>query len=178
MSRYVAFLRGMNLGRRRIRNDELCAEFVAIGFTNVAAFLASGNMVFDTDERSRVAVVAMIEDRLRESLGYEVPTLLRSADEVSAIANDGPFKGEFGANGGKPQVMFLARAPDSKVRAQVLGLATEADRLAFDGRELYWLPERGLSTSELKLAFIDKAIGPTTTRTRNTLERLVVKFLA
>jgi len=63
------------------------------------------------------------------------------------------------------------------VRAQVLGLATEADRLAFDGRELYWLPERGISTSELDFAAIEKAIGPTTTRTRNTLERLVVKFL-
>ena len=43
MNRYVAFLRGMNLGRRRIKNPELCAAFEDIGFTNVAAYLASGN---------------------------------------------------------------------------------------------------------------------------------------
>ena len=47
---YVAFLRGMNLGRRRIKNPELCAAFEDIGFTNVSAFLASGNVIFDADE--------------------------------------------------------------------------------------------------------------------------------
>ena len=56
MNRYVAFLRGMNLGRRRIKNPELCAAFEGIGFTNVSAFLASGNVIFDTDESDSAAV--------------------------------------------------------------------------------------------------------------------------
>lgn len=178
MGRYVAFLRGMNLGGRRIRNEQLCGEFEAMGFTNVSAFLASGNIVFETDERSRGALVAMIEDGLREGLGYEVPTLLRSAEEVTAVASTGPFRGELGVNGGKPQVMLLPAPPAARARALVLGLATEADRLAFGGCELHWLPEQGISSSKLDLAAIEKAIGPTTTRTRNTLERLVVKYLA
>ena len=177
MGRYVAFLRGMNLGGRRIKNDELCAEFVDIGFANVAAFLASGNIVFDTDEESRDLIVAAIQEGLRRGLGYEVPTLLRSAEEVVAIAAHGPFRGERGALGGKPQVMLLPKRPNSKARELVLGLATEADRLTFDGSELHWLPETGVSTSEVDFKTLEKTIGPTTTRTRSTLERLVAKYL-
>lgn len=177
MARYVAFLRGMNLGGRRLSNQELCAQFETIGFANVGAFLASGNVVFETGQRSREAIVRTIEDGLREGLGYEVPTFLRTADEVSAIANDGPFRGERGSQGGKPQVVLLAKPPDKKTREQVLRLATEADKLAFGDQALHWLPEKGILTSELDFAAIEKAIGPTTTRTRNTIERLVAKFL-
>ena len=46
MDRYVAFLRGMNLGSRRIKNDELRAEFEQLGFEDVATFRASGNVIF------------------------------------------------------------------------------------------------------------------------------------
>ena len=77
MNRYVAFLRGMNLGRRRIKNPELCAVFEDIGFTNVAAYLASGNVIFDAEDAEADAVAVAIECGLRDSLGYEVPTFLR-----------------------------------------------------------------------------------------------------
>lgn len=177
MNQYVAFLRGMNLGGRRITNDELRAQFEAIGFLSVAAFLASGNIVFETRRRSPAAIATSIEERLRDGLGYEVPTFLRHAREVRAIADVGPFRGERGAEGGKPQIVLLSAAPDDGIRQQVLELATEADRLAFGERELHWLPRAGILTSELDLPLIEKLLGPTTTRTRNTIERLATKFL-
>ena len=46
MDRYVAFLRGMNLGNRRIKNEALRRHFEAMGFEEVATFRASGNVVF------------------------------------------------------------------------------------------------------------------------------------
>ena len=46
MERYVAFLRGMNLGKRRIKSSELVAHFEAMGLEDVATFRASGNVVF------------------------------------------------------------------------------------------------------------------------------------
>ena len=69
MARYVAFLRGMNLGRRRIKNPELCAAFEDIGFKNVAAYLASGNVIFDADDAVTDSVAESIEFGLKESLG-------------------------------------------------------------------------------------------------------------
>ena len=108
MTRYIAFLRGMNLGRRRIKNPELCTAFEDIGFTNVSAFLASGNVIFDTDESDPVAVARSIEDGLRDSIGYEVPTFIRTADEVRSIAGYQPFADVTAERPGKMQVAMIA----------------------------------------------------------------------
>lgn len=77
--RYAAFLRGMNLGNRRITNDELCAHFADLGLTDATAFLASGNVVFSAGDDDRDRLTRRIEDGLREALDYEVPVFLRIA---------------------------------------------------------------------------------------------------
>ena len=59
MDRYVAFLRGMNLGKnRRIKNPELLAEFERLGFEDVATFRASGNVVFGADGGGEAALTS------------------------------------------------------------------------------------------------------------------------
>ena len=92
MSRYVAFLRGMNLGGRRISNKDLCAAFDEIGLPDASTFRASGNVVFDAPQSARRADLPdQIENGLREVLGYEVPVFLRSAAATRAIAAFEPF---------------------------------------------------------------------------------------
>ena len=51
MERYVAFLRGMNLGGRRIKNDELRQCFEELDLSDVSCFRASGNVLFASEER-------------------------------------------------------------------------------------------------------------------------------
>ena len=178
MHRYVAFLRGMNLGRRRIKNPELCAAFEKMGFKNVSAFLASGNIVFDTDATDADAVAASIETGLNDSLGYDVPTFLRTADEVNAIAAHTPFADFEGGNRIKMQVVMFSDAVDESARAAVLGLSNDEDRLELASRELYWMPDGNFLDSQLDLKAIERIIGPFTIRTKNTMERLAAKFLA
>lgn len=175
MSVHVAFLRGMNLGRRRITNDELCACFERMGFSKVSAFLASGNVVFEASG-SAAGLVSTIEAGLERALAYRVPTFLRSSAEVAAIAARRPFSDDELAAGGKPQVMLLPSAPGKAARRTVVGLASAEDRLVLDGRELYWLPRAGILDSELDLKLIEKSVGPTTMRTLRTLERLAAKL--
>ena len=177
MPRYIAFLRGMNLGRRRIKNPELCAAFEDIGFTNVSAFLASGNVIFDATDSDPGAVSRSIEDGLRDSLGYEVPTFLRTADEVSAIASYAPFAGVTEKRTGKMQVAMFGNEVDQSARDSVLKLSNDADMLELVERELYWWPKGNLMDSQLDLKAIESILGPFTVRTKNTVERLVAKFL-
>jgi hypothetical protein len=61
-------------------------------------------------------------------------------------------------------------------RKTVLALATEEDRLAISGRELFWLPSGGLMESELDLKTIDAAIGQGTRRTMGTIEQIAEKY--
>jgi uncharacterized protein (DUF1697 family) len=177
MMRYVAFLRGMNLGRHRITNDALCEHIAALGFSGVSAFLASGNVVFDAREVEADKVAKELEEGLRTALSYEVPTFLRTAEEVRKIAAHKAFDAASGSAGGKLQVSMLSRRPTAAARRTVLALSCAEDRLALRGRELYWLPRGKLTESELDLATIDKALGAMTMRTRRTIERIAAKYL-
>lgn len=179
MRRYIAFLRGMNLGGRRITNADLRACFEGMGFSSPTPFLASGNVVFDSDETGPAEVGERIEDGLSDALGYDVPTFLRGADEVRSIAAHEAFPAEaVAASRGKLQVALLRAEPAKAARREVLERATDEDRLAFGDRELYWLPSGGILESSLDLDAIEAAVGPWTMRTRRTVERLAAKFLA
>lgn len=175
----VAFLRGMNLGGRRIKNEELRAEFEALSFTEVACFRASGNVVFAAKGGGEAKLTDQIEAGLGEALGYEVPVFLRSAKELSALAAHEPFDAaKVKASKGKLQVALLPKKPTAKARNQALGEASDEDRLAIEGRELYWLPSGPMSDSELDLKLLETALGPWTMRTMGTIEQIVAKHFA
>ncbi|HEX6204503.1 MAG TPA: DUF1697 domain-containing protein [Solirubrobacterales bacterium] len=178
MDRYVAFLRGMNLGNRRIKNEELRRHFEAMGFEEVATFRASGNVIFSTPRREGEAKLATrVEAELDERLGYDVPVFLRSAEEIAAVAVQEPFDSKAVAKSkGKLQVSFLKKKPSVAARKKVLALASDEDLLAIEGRELYWLPSGGISESDLDLKAIDAALGAGTLRTMGTVEQIAAKL--
>jgi len=177
MPSHIAFLRGMNLGGRRIKNEELRAEFEALGFADVACFRASGNVVFAAKGGSEAKLTGRIEAGLGEALGYEVPVFLRSAAELSALAAHKPFDAAaVEASKGKLQVALLPKKPSAKARKVALAEAGDEDRLALKGRELYWLPSGGISDSDLDLKAIETALGPWTMRTMGTIEQIVAKY--
>ncbi|HKF83502.1 MAG TPA: DUF1697 domain-containing protein [Solirubrobacterales bacterium] len=142
MDRYVAFLRGMNLGRRRIKNEELRAHFEAMGFEEVSTFRASGNVIFaPSKHEAEGRLASRLETELDERLGYDVPVFLRSDEEMAA-------------------------------KKKALALAGDEDLLAIEGRELYWLPSGGLLESDLDLKAIEKLLGTDTRRTMGTIEQI------
>jgi uncharacterized protein (DUF1697 family) len=168
----------MNLGNRRIKNPELKAEFEGLGLLEVATFRASGNVVFGLEGReARAKLTGRVEAGLGDGLGYEVPVYLRSLEEVSAIAAQEPFSAKaITASKGKLQVTMLLKKPSAAARRTVLALATDQDRLALEGSELFWLPSGGTLESELDQKAIAKALGPGTQRTMGTVEQIAAKF--
>ena len=180
MALYAAFLRGVNLGgRRKTGSAELSACFEGIGLEEVQTFRTSGNVVFETGRESRKKLAGRIERALSESFGFDVVVFLRSAAEVRAIAEHGPFPAKLvsGSNG-KLQVALLPAKPAAGARREALELATDADRLAVEDRELYWLPSGGTRDSKLNLKELEKLVGPWTMRTKGTLELLAEKHFA
>src|SRR4051812_49424541 len=146
MARYAAFLRGININNRRARNMDLIACLQEVGFEEPAVFRASGNLVFEGPSGANAEeVAAKLEDGLKKSLGFEVPVFLRSARQIKAIAGHDPFPAkEVKASKGKLQVALLPSKPTAAAKKRTLALATDKDRLAVRGTELYWLPRAAL----------------------------------
>ncbi len=174
MPTHAAFLKGMNLGRRRLTNEELRGHFEAIGLADVATFRASGNVVFSAPKRAgEQALAERIEAELASLLGYPVATFLRAGPELLEIASAEPFDAATSARlHGKPQVMLLGSAPDGGARREALSLAGDEDALAFAERELFWLPAAGISESALDMKALERALGPMTIRTMGTVEQI------
>jgi uncharacterized protein (DUF1697 family) len=172
--RYAAFLRAVNLGRnRRVTSADLRQIFEDAGAEEVATFRTSGNVVFEAPRD----MAAKIEKALEATLGYDVGVFTRTAGELAEIAEAQPFKpAELEASKGKLQVSMLSAKPSAAKRKEVLALATDDDPLAFGKRELFWLPSGGTLESALDRKAIDKLLGPTTMRTKGTVEQLAAKF--
>jgi uncharacterized protein (DUF1697 family) len=178
MQRYVAFLGGVNVGGHRITGPELVAEFAGLGFTDVATFLASGNVVFSAESLPVAKMTASIEKRLHASFGYALPSFLRTSEQVLHIADQQPFPPEaIAASHGKLQVAMLLEPPDAAGQKTVRELSSDQDKLVIDATELYWLPSGGISESDLDLKTLFAALGPSTMRTVNTVRRIAAKFL-
>jgi uncharacterized protein (DUF1697 family) len=180
VQRVAAFLRGMNLGRRRIANTDLARHVAALGFEDVATFRASGNVIFSAPDGEPLAqVAARLEAGLTAALAYDVPVFARDAERMLAIAAHAPFApDELSASKGKPQVVLLGETPSAAARGAALALAPEGDRFAFDGAELHWLPSAGLADTELDLDALAKLLGPTTVRTKGTIELIAARWFA
>lgn len=178
MPKYVAFLRGINVGGHNVKMDHLRRLFEAQRFANVETFIASGNVVFDSPSRNAKTLEQKIESALREALGYEVATFIRSTNEVAAIAAYQPFAGaESNAGGDALYITFLADEPTHEAKRRVLALATPFDEFHFHGRELYWLCRKKISESEVSWAALAKALGAgSTMRNSTTVRKLAAKY--
>lgn len=140
MPHYIAFLRGINLGRRRLKMDALRERFEELGFAEVATFIASGNVSFTSPARNAARLTRTIEAHLAQTLGYTVDTFLRTRAEVAAVAAFRPFpRVDWEAAENSVYCSFL-KEPLSAAQARgLLACRTEVDDFCVEGREFYWL---------------------------------------
>lgn len=174
---WFVFLRGMNLGNRRLTNDELVAAVAACGCESPRAYQASGNVVV-RDGRDHDALADALANGLEVELGYPVPVFLRSAPQLRALAESEPFsEEELAASSGKRQVVLLHEPVPDEALDDLTALVPDDERVVPDGTELHWLPAAGLSDSQMDLRRLDELTGGTTIRTHGTIQRLAAKFL-
>jgi len=83
-TRYLAFLRAVNVGGRSMPMVELREELTALGFTGVGTVIQTGNAYFDAGRTSRAVITSTIESALAERFGFQVPIMLRTCAEVHA----------------------------------------------------------------------------------------------
>ena len=178
MPRHVAFLRAINVGGHTVKMEQLRTLFEELGLKEVQTFIASGNVIFQSPAKSS-SLEAKIERHLRQALGYEVDTFIRTDGEVAAVAVYRPFKNMPAGFTGAQVVGFLRGPLDVATTRAVLALRTEIDDLHVNGRELYWRTAGGQSDSTLGNALFERTLkGKATFRNINTVVRLAARYPA
>ncbi len=115
--RYAALLRGINVGgNKKVPMADLKKHLEKAGYTNVKTLLASGNVLFDADEKVAAKLRAALEELLRKKFGFPIPVILRTVDELKALEKTNPFKGIAVTPETRLYVTFLSDKPNHSLK--------------------------------------------------------------
>jgi uncharacterized protein (DUF1697 family) len=180
MLRFIAFLRAINVGGgRTVKMQSLREVFESLGFSRVATFIASGNVVFETTTKKTKTLERKIERALKEALGYEVRTFVRGEGELAKIVNYRPFPQSKFDETWQSNIIFLADNLNEKLKQHVNELRTNTDAFEVHGREIYWLRRKKQNGALFSTVPLEKILGPAfTVRGANTIEKIVSKYCA
>lgn len=174
MTKYVAFLRAINVGGHTIiKMTDLKQMFESLGLENVQTYIQSGNVIFESAEANTASLEKQIESRIEQATGYKTKLFVRTIREVQAIANKSPFTVKEDETA---YVGFLKEKPDKKHQETLLTFKSEADDFAVKGREVYCL-RRDREKSVFSNNFIEKILKvPGTTRNMTVIRKIAEKY--
>ena len=91
MNRYVALLRGINVGGSNlIRMNDLKSCFELQGFGGVSTYIQSGNVLFDSVEADPARLASKIEAVLSKTFNYQSRVVVCSQEQMKAIVDQAP----------------------------------------------------------------------------------------
>jgi uncharacterized protein (DUF1697 family) len=120
MTRYAAFLRGVNVGGVNLKMADVADAFADAGFANVHTILATGNITLDA-RAGADAVRNKAETALRQRFGYDAWVLVYPIETVRTIVDAYPFEAE--RDGYQSYVTFVS---DSGVLDELAAFADQA----------------------------------------------------
>jgi uncharacterized protein (DUF1697 family) len=173
--RYVALLRGVNVGGVTVKNAQILEVFEAAGLQSVRTVLASGNVAFDAPaSESEAGLATRVGGALADAFARDIPLVLVTQERLRAVADAYPFERDDAAL--QPYVVF------SSDPAAITGVLEAAKALPLDVESVsegdgvvYWRVPKG-STLDTPFAKVlaGKGVAPfLTTRNLRTVERLL-----
>ncbi|RZU73696.1 uncharacterized protein (DUF1697 family) [Micromonospora kangleipakensis] len=177
VSRYVALLRGVNVGTTRIAMADLRRLVADLGHEEVKTYLQSGNVVFTSRTAETAKVARGLERALADELGLDVPVLVRTGAELTAVTAGSPYA-DRQDDPTRLLVAFLS-APPAKTRVRALTVpAGENVEYTVAGREIHLhFPDGGYGRSKFTNAYLEKQLGVVAT-TRNWKSVCALRDLA
>ena len=174
MSKYVAFLRAINVGGNTIiKMADLKQIFESLGLENVQTYIQSGNVIFESAEEDTASLETLIERQVEKATGFKTRLFVRTIREVQSIANKSPFTAKADET---VHVGFLKEKPDKKYQAVLLTFKSDADDFAVKGREVYNL-RYDRDKSIFSNNFIEKILKmPGTTRNMTVIKKISEKY--
>jgi uncharacterized protein (DUF1697 family) len=172
MAKYIALLRGVNVGRNLLKMDRLRALAAELGFKNVATYVQSGNLVFDADASPTACSQALVR-KLAGETRLPVAVLLRTRADFQTVVARNPFLKEKGVDPARLHVTFLAQAATPAGIQKLSAIAADPDRFRVAGKEIYLHCPNGYGESKLSNGAIERALAlSATTRNWNTVNKL------
>ena len=148
--KYIAFLRGINVGgKNKVKMETLREVFSSLGFENVKTYINSGNIIFGTGKTHDKKLAAKIEKAIEKEFSLSIKVIVRSIVEIEEIVKNNPFDGQF-ENDKDLHVFFLDEEMPEEKREMLLSNNNENEMFYVRGREIFCL---------LRVSVLDSLMG-------------------
>lgn len=138
MTKYVALLRGINVGgNNKVEMKKLKAVFEALGFSDVATYINSGNIIFASPRKDASNFVAEIETALKKSFGFAVRVIVRDEKNIRAIEKAVPKEWSNDTKQ-RTDVLFLWDEYAKKSTLKLIVINQDIDTLTYAQGAIIW----------------------------------------
>jgi uncharacterized protein (DUF1697 family) len=167
---YVAFLRGVNLGpNNKISMPELRAMAEDLGFSDVATYINSGNLIISSPKKA-ATVEQEISQGIKNTFGRPIDVTVRTPAQLKKIVADNPYPD---GNPSQVTVAFLMKAPAKDAKDRVAAVAADYEPFTFAGQQVYVNYSQGIGKSKLAEKFSAIIGVSATVRNIRTVEKVV-----
>ncbi|MFJ7734386.1 DUF1697 domain-containing protein [Lysinibacillus sp. NPDC097231] len=177
MTKYIAFLRGINVGgHNKIIMAELRNSLEQLGLQNIRTYIQSGNILFESGESEEI-LQEKIHDKIKKDFGISSIVVMRTAEELQQIVSQCPFteqeivEANASSVGECLHVALLPAAPSKDNYDKFLSYANDNERCIVNGRDVYLLFYDSIRNSKLS-GNLNKLEIPATVRNWKTLLKL------
>lgn len=177
MSTYIAFLRAINLGAKRVfPKDAIVAAVEGVGFSDVRTHINTGNVHFQTRMRSIPRIQEALEEAFRADRGFDVPTMVFSAGEFAELAREARALSGERPNLVRHYIYLLAQELSPEVAQQVEATSSDRGEMLVRGRAVHALLTPGYDDGVLDPLGAVKLIGLATNRNLNVVTTIAQKW--
>ena len=180
MPNFIAFLRAVNVGKRKYPMAELREALTAAGFEEVETHIQTGNVLFRTSMRSRAKVIAALEKAMLADRGFEVPVVLMTPAELTEAYDEArSFASDFEQQGNEIQghyLTLLAEPPDAVLGKKVEARSEPAEEVRVGRRAVHLLLAKPYHEASTSNAEVERHLGVATTRNLTVITKLAEKW--
>jgi uncharacterized protein (DUF1697 family) len=174
MNTFICLLRGINVsGQKKIRMADLRSMYESLGLIDVASYVQSGNVVFDSAEQDAAQLAAAIKAQIEQTFGYNVSVLLRNTGDLARILANNPFLTEQDEDLKSLYVTFLSAPPETSRLANLTETTHKDDAFVVGQQEIFVCTRGGYGRTKFNNNFFEKKLNqPATTRNWKTITTL------
>ncbi len=172
--KYVAFLRGINVGgHNKIKMETLRESLAALDYKNVKTYINSGNVIFETIEADDNALAAKIERAIQTEFSLNIKVMVRTISEIEGIIKNNPFVGQF-TNDKDLHVLFLDEELTEEKKNLLMANNNKNEMFAVQNREVFCLLRVSVLDSLLGEDYIGKKLKTSaTSRNWRTVNKII-----
>jgi uncharacterized protein (DUF1697 family) len=160
MAKYISILRGINVGgNRKIMMKDLKSLYERLDFSKVETYIQSGNVLFESEQKLSIKELEeKIQQAIAETFGFDVPLIVRTAEEWTEIIAKSPFWKEKDVDIEKLHLTILKQIPSNESLMKIKEMKFQPDRFEIMERDVFVYCENGYGRTKITNDFFEKKL--------------------